>query len=596
MKGKYEIQTDPVDPRMTLKSWTQTSKGMESRTTKFGETSKDFLASKFPRTKSHAQIMRTSMKTFLTDLNIPFPPPKNQNEEENEEYEKKRRRSYAKVTPEFNSIMNRVDKTVDKLHRLNEKFQKSLLLSNPHSSHMQARRSQVNIFSPTSVPIGNSNSRPSTKSKNKINFPDYCDKDFEDPDGNESLIEAIRLIDGNKKSEAVADAMWVDLGEGYKMYDHLVHERKKKEKEMRDLQEYLKSLSLFNNNQDLHDKVAQLNNEIEIAKQQVEQDEMHYEILESMLKERKAHADLMKQRFNKKYENLPKIELGLQITVNEIKKDTAQIENTMINVGTMYGNLRSLQKLSKVRENDLLRQIKENNDAENNIVIEQHFKDQREEYIKQKKKEEEKELNKQENELVERLTQEIIDTKKQIEEMKERVSFIMQRTKQSNNKEDILRQWHELLEKNENLKFKIEEAEAERDTMEKQLNDEMQELQQIQMNYVTKGEVNDIPELSRRENEVEKAHRELEKEQEIYYQNQRLIAGYLAGFSKTLEDIHRKKVELGVDDMEIIPCTEENFEKVLGYVSYLVERIFKAEGSIGQSQQLIKNQTPDSTA
>ena len=68
----------------------------------------------------------------------------------------------------------------------------------------------MNIFSPTSVQLTSSNFRSSTKIKSKLTLRKYGEKDFEDPESNLSLIEAIRLIDGNKKSDAVVEALWGD--------------------------------------------------------------------------------------------------------------------------------------------------------------------------------------------------------------------------------------------------------------------------------------------------------------------------------------------------------------------------------------------------
>ena len=520
MKGKLEIQTESAEFRSTFKSWARTTKGSELRKDTLGDSPRQLSLPKVSRTKSHAQIMRTSMKTFLTELNIPFPPHKSlkdTNEIDDENEKKMRKSSYGRIAPECNFLLNRVEKTVDRLQKLNEKFQKSMPLSNPQvltGPRVQSRGSRVSIFSPTGMPLF-PNSRPDTRSLPKSGFPEYIAKDFEDPDGNLSLIEAIKLIDGNKKSDVVADAMWVDLGEGYKLYDHLVHERKTKEIEMRNLQENLRSLTVGNDNQKLHNEITELKNQIKEHEQQVNEDEMEYEILERMLSERKAQAELFQQRFLKKYENLPKIELGLQLGINEIKKDTLHMENTMNSIGTMYATLRSMQKLSKSRESSLRSHIKENHHVEKNIAIEQDFKEQREEYIKMKNKDHERELHRQENELHDRIVRDIGVCEKQIAEQSDNVEYIMKNTKQENKKEDILAVWQELLNARKALLSRVDEAELEQNILMDKLNEEQQDLDVTKANKLLKTELNDIPELSQKENEVEKAQRELEKEQAI---------------------------------------------------------------------------------
>ena len=65
----------------------------------------------------------------------------------------------------------------------------------------------------------------------------------------------------------------------------------------------------------------------------------------------------------------------------------------------------------------------------------------------------------------------------------------------------------------------------------------------------------------------------LRRSRQLFDENRRMMAGYMAGFSRTYEDLNRKKNELGISDMEFIPCTEDNLEKAIGYLSHIIERV-----------------------
>ena len=108
MKRRLEIQTEPAELNLTDQNWTTSSRAFRTRTQKFRE-NPGTTTTKYPKTKSHAEIMRTSMKTFLTDLNIPYPPQRaNRNEAENDP-DKSLRKSQTRFAPECRFFLKRVD-------------------------------------------------------------------------------------------------------------------------------------------------------------------------------------------------------------------------------------------------------------------------------------------------------------------------------------------------------------------------------------------------------------------------------------------------------------------------------------------------------
>ena len=532
----------------------------------------------YSKPKSHAKLMLTSMKTFMTEVNTRGPTDEYQSSETTEEKPKSQTdraklKNMYKTTSTFPKFLERLDKTVDKLKRINDRVQQTATSTQLPSADMTRSASKVHHNLITS----SLDHELTTGSLGKISRMQFKDADFENPNMNDTLADIIQTIDKNKKAGTVVDAMWNDLGEGYKMYNELSYQRKQREKDLKALQQKYKALNASVSNKQLTDKISMIEDLILQTKEGLKEDQMRHESLEQMQHARKQDLDIIRQRFSKKHGPLPKILRGLEAEISSIQNDTVSIENTNNEIGKVYSHLKTIQQLRKSRDKDFVTEIKRNEKVEQNIEIEQDFKDQREKYFVKKHKNDERERRRQEIEKKEALNLEIRSCEQAIGKYKGDINTVMNNTKRFERNYGVIEYLNQLVATNTDLKEKKERIENSKTQREEERKKLINELDLLKTNNAEVMAINDTGEINRLMFQVERKRHSIDSSKKDAIESQKVIATYLTGITRIFDDVYKRKGELALPNLRPIACSEENMLEMLNNLTDIVEKLDKIE-------------------
>ncbi len=142
-------------------------------------------------------------------------------------------------------------------------------------------------------------------------FSQISDKTLFSPKADQTIVNIIREIDQDPKTNIITEHLWNDLTFGMKFYNELKHESETLSKRIAELKEVNSRCEITLDTSDIKQAIAEIKEKIRAGEEVLKFDEKKIEEFENMYRLRKEDLVILKQRVLKRYGKIPEIENGI---------------------------------------------------------------------------------------------------------------------------------------------------------------------------------------------------------------------------------------------------------------------------------------------